>query len=275
MAKGFAFVEFADPESARKALKMHGVEPEEVRDMDPADLVSIKAFQNEQAEESGQKQEDEGKKKKKNPTRKDLKAVEVKKELSMLNLRVMSKASWKKLRNSYLNLQRKNMADSKRRLKQWAEDNAVPAAAANTDKVADAPKQQEEIPFVPSSIVCFKVSEPIADKVMIKKKVRSAFVDPAAIVSYIDVEIGQSQFYVRCSGAEQAKKLAAVKSLGSSSEILSGQEEQDYWGRIRESRKQKRSGEMKELKPKRKRGRDRLLAKVEEVQNSHTYFNDE
>jgi RNA recognition motif-containing protein len=52
MIKGFAFVEFDTPESAKKALKTLVVEKSRLRqDMDPGELLSVKTFINEQAME--------------------------------------------------------------------------------------------------------------------------------------------------------------------------------------------------------------------------------
>ena len=52
MIKGFAFVEFDTPESAKKALKTLVVEKSRLRqDMDPSELLSVKTFINEQAME--------------------------------------------------------------------------------------------------------------------------------------------------------------------------------------------------------------------------------
>jgi len=57
--------------------------------------------------------------------------------------------------------------------------------------------------FVPKTIVKFSLAEPIDDKQMLKKKVRSAFLFP---VTYVDADVGRSEYHVRCSDEEQAKK---------------------------------------------------------------------
>ena len=47
----------------------------------------------------------------------------LKADFRSLNLRVLSKTKWRQLRNTYLNLQRKNMKDAKKRLRDWRSTN--------------------------------------------------------------------------------------------------------------------------------------------------------
>ena len=141
------------------------------------------------------------------------------------SLRVMSKASWKRLRNQYLNEQRKNMTESKRRLKQWREGQDKQQHSGKEALLPPPPPPPPrpsfaELPFVPKTIVKFSLAEPIDDKQMLKKKVRSAFLFP---VTYVDADVGKSEYHVRCSDEEQAKKLAGVTCLGNAS-ILTGDE---------------------------------------------------
>ena len=139
------------------------------------------------------------------------------------NLRVMSKASWKRLRNQYLNEQRKNMSESKKRLKQWREGQDKQHSSKDALLPPPPPPPRPsfmELPFVPRTIVKFSLVEPIDDKQMLKKKVRSAFLFP---VTYVDADVGKSEYHVRCSDEEQAKKLAGVTCLGNAS-ILTGDE---------------------------------------------------
>ena len=141
------------------------------------------------------------------------------------NLRVMSKASWKRLRNQYLNEQRKNMSESKKRLRHWREGqdkqhNSKDALLPPPPPPPPPRPSFMELPFVPRTIVKFSLVEPIDDKQMLKKKVRSAFLFP---VTYVDADVGKSEYHVRCSDEEQAKKLAGVTCLGNAS-ILTGDE---------------------------------------------------
>jgi len=129
------------------------------------------------------------------------------------------------------------------------------------------------LPFVPRTIVKFSLVEPIDDKQMLKKKVRSAFLFP---VTYVDADVGKSEYHVRCSDEEQAKKLAGVTCLGNAS-ILTGDEEASYWERIQKQRREKRNKstaavDVEETKKKKVRGRERHRARAEEMKNSHTYF---
>lgn len=51
-------------------------------------------------------------------------------ELKALQLQIMSKKSWKRLRNLYLDTQRKNMSEAKKSLRQW-KANEMEKEAAN------------------------------------------------------------------------------------------------------------------------------------------------
>ena len=110
-------------------------------------------------------------------------------------------------------------------------------------------------------------------KLLVKKKVSSAFIDP---VKYVDANIGSNVYHVRCSDAAQAKKLSDVKSLGDAV-ILSGEEEQSYWDTIRKDRDKKIAGKVPKSKENKKkpRGKERLVIKLEEAKRTnHTYFGD-
>jgi La-related protein 7 len=217
-------------------------------------------------------------------------AVSEQRELKLSQLRIMSKIAWKRLRNQYLNQQRTNMAQSKRRLHQWRIDSGQQPQKEQQDTKQQQPQQpcqlqeQEQVeekpfvqlPFFPNTIVKFSLKEPIDDKKMLKKKVSSAFLDP---VSYVDADVGKSEYHVRCANEEQARKLAGVACLGSAV-VLTGNDESSYWERIQEQRKEKREGAIKKTRKgyslkKQKRGRDRHVEKVEEMRNSHTYFGDD
>ena len=163
---------------------------------------------------------------------------------------VMSKTQWRRLRNTYLNLQRKNLSQDKKRLQKWKAEEAKSAkeqedknaegeeAEQNMEEEEEAKPTMKEIQFVPSTIVRFSLAEPVEDKQMLKKRVSAAFLEP---VSYVDASIGASEYHVRCANAEQAAKLARVASLGSESKVLEGEEEETYWRKLRADREQKRS----------------------------------
>ena len=117
------------------------------------------------------------------------------------------------------------MTESKRRLKQWREGQEKQQHSGKEALLPPPPPPPPrpsfaELPFVPKTIVKFSLAEPIDDKQMLKKKVRSAFLFP---VTYVDADVGKSEYHVRCSDEEQAKKLAGVTCLGNAS-ILTGDE---------------------------------------------------
>ena len=120
------------------------------------------------------------------------------------------------------------------------------------------------------------MSEPIGDRILTKKKVRAAFIEP---VEYIDIQIGASAYHVRCASREQAEKLAGISNLGETAVVLEGEEERTYVEKIKSDRREKRSGEVKKEKAKGQtstRGKDRVVKKLEAVAvaNTHKFFGD-
>lgn len=185
------------------------------------------------------------------------------------------------------------------RLKKWRQAQSEKEEAKPKDI---QPPKMQDIEFVPNIIIKFTLDKPIEDRIMVKKKVSSAFVDP---VKYVDIKEGNSSYYVRCADAGQAKKLSEVKALGEAT-ILTGTEEQAYWDTIRceraqlivygylwgdewlnlnntsifrQDRQKKREGEVKtksKCGKKQVRGKERLIIQVEEAnRGNHIYFHDD
>ena len=219
--KGFAFVEFSD-ETGAKAAVAKAVETEAKIDpntKDPSALQTVVAYNKEQAIEKGLenidiKEEESGDTKMdteepKQPKKKNRKKTKMEvvaaadpnaagqptpQEVVIQSLRIMSKADWRKLRNKYLNLQKKNMSAAKGKIKQMeamqerrkASPEPQPAAA-----VAGAAAATKEVEFVPGVIVKFALSEPVIENgKMFKARIRAAVMEP---VKYVDALNGQMQ----------------------------------------------------------------------------------
>jgi La-related protein 7 len=265
MIKGFAFVEFETQEGAEKTLAAFGL-LERVIDSarDPSELESVQTYikDNEEAGENG-KSEDAEKKKKKSNKKKPGQQEHWDGFKGMSAVRVMTKTNWRKMRNSYLNLQRQHMSEAKRQLRHWGEMRNTKESASGGDN--DTVNKLSEIQFVPNCIVRFTQDEPVVDKEQLKGLIRSAYVDP---VKYIDVAHGCPTFHVRCTSEEQARKLAKVSVLGKSA-VLAGDDEQEYWNKIHQDRKVKHESKGRG-KP--MRGKDKLSKRIEKAQNAHVFF---
>ncbi len=320
--KGFAFIEFAHSDTAKKALEAFSPPKEKsgdeekktdtLPDIKPEDLCSIKAYQKEQAMEAGdgdegekdqpleevqpkeevkesekegekvseKDDEEEPKPKKKKKIRRNRKPScpgEGELDLrAMSSLRVMSKRQWKQLRNKYLDLQKRNMGLAKKKFR----DMRIKQEQKEPEEI---PTHLPELEFVPDTIVKFSLVTPVEDRSVLKKKISHTFLDP---VKYVDIATGALEFHVRCSSAEQAKKLAAIDALlgeGTASVVLQDQEEKDYWQKINKDRKERfakntNDGRRAENCGGKKRGKDRIASKIEKVitvQNTHKFFADE
>ncbi len=255
--------------------------------------------------------EDEGASKKKNKRKRGPRghSAPVRTEFDasdLESLTVMSRSSWKKLRNTYLDQQRKNMSQAKMRLKKWQEKNETqqqhppehqqPASAKET-ATNNKDNNKRMLELVPGTIVKFETKESIGDRELLKKKVKSAFLDGGG-VHYIDISHGACSFHVRCVTEEHAKKLSKVVGLageGGSAKVLTGEEEKTYWAKAQEDRRQKlesktassrgrkdkgassarqEGNDVAESKKRFKRGREKLSGKLDE-RGSHKYFTDD
>ncbi len=197
-------------------------------------------------------------------------------------LQIMPKSEWKRLRNKYLNLQRKNVAHTKMKMRQYLEkkkarDNKVIKFTAdengcNDDAVEDTEaeggkKVTRELEFIPGVIVKFLVDEPIGDEKKVKQRIKAAVMEQ---VNYVDAKVGASEYFVRCANPDQAKTLANAKALGNGA-VLSDQDEKDYWIKISKDREDKVKGKVQVKAPQKKRGKMRIIKKY----NSHKFFDDE
>lgn len=344
--KGFAFVEFESQDTVRKVMDSFAVHEgvataaaatttttdiptttttTAATEISPASLLSVKAYLEENPDKGGsgkENQENIFQKRKHDEDEDDDEApkrlrIDENVQTEMMKtecedavvhgLRVLTKTQWRRLRNRYLNEQRKNMAAAKALLrKRGSPPETSMAAAANSrpprqkagETVGDGSggggpaaslsadrgdsssakscivaaqlaesKGRTSQPFTPGVIVKISVESGIDDPKAVKKVVREL-----ADVAYVDARIGQSQFYVRCREGGQAVSLAAAAlPKGWSGSVIQGEEESSYWHQIEKDKEEKRSGKVVVPKLKSKK---RLLAKVEAVKRTHVFFDE-
>ena len=206
-------------------------------------------------------------------------------------LRIMKKEEWRKMRNKYLNLQKQNMSAAKGRIRQMrnypkekikenqqatVQSHSTDALLENDPSTTDEGLNKSKIEFVPGTIVKFVIDEPIIDQgKQVKSRIRAAVMEP---VKYVDAANGSSKVFVRCSNQKQAEVISAAKNLlgTNSGEILTGNEESEYWEKIQSDRQDKISGKVK-VKPsfKKERGKDRIVKQYEHaIRNTHKFFDE-
>lgn len=219
---------------------------------------------------------EETRKKKKNRNRKRKKKVKQENDPSKLGLKILSKREWKRLRNKYLDLQRSKMKAVKQHLARarWASqtpraysedgDNAGGQHHEVAQQQAAVPPDPPRTVFTPGVIAHITFDEPISDVAKFKSDVR-AYSD----VQYVDILEGTNEAYVRFSTASSAAHFVEEKPFGSL-EILSGDEETNYWNKIKQDRAEKFSQKIKV----KQRGRDKLLKRVERELGKHIRFDE-
>ncbi|XP_018567612.1 la-related protein 7 [Anoplophora glabripennis] len=199
--------------------------------------------------------ETENKKKKK--SKKDKKRNYIKD----LGLQILSKKEWKKMRNRYLDLQRKNMKEFKQYLhKQNFTQNVTNNQDIDKNSEKEIPPKLE---YVPGVIVKLVLPEPCSDVKKLKNDIKALSSD----VKYVDIPpVGNEEIYVRFASSEGAKEFCDNEFPGERS-ILENEEEKSYWNKIKMDRNVKFSKSAKK-----QRGRDKLLKKAEKERAKHIRF---
>lgn len=292
-SKGFAFVEFDSTEMVEKVLS----EFSHVDIASPDNLASVRTFNEENVkikESKGRKRKaDDGigdmkTKKVKTEIPDDVEHGDVKTELAVdlvegesvkkSEIKVLSKNQWKKLRNNYLNEQRKNFATLKRALRNpvtphdGTKVDDVKAAAQiddfKSDVKASTKVKDEKDEIKAGCIVRLCVPGGVDNLQKLKQKVREGLGGEA--VAYVDGKIGVETVFVRCVDKAQADRLSGVEvGEGWKGEVITGKEEEEYHAKIDRDKKDKRSGKVVVKKTKTK---TKLLQKAELSKNSHMYF---
>jgi La-related protein 7 len=306
LPKGFAFVEFRSEDGLNKTLEAYVEAKRRIAStVDPSELQSIKSYHIEQEQlkkvptekkktedpevvevkavtegggdgdggnGGGEAKKAKRKRKRKHKDSDQITANKTADPEALLMLQIMPRSEWKRLRNKYLDLQRKNMANSKMKMRQFFE----PEEGSSTVQEEEADlNKKPPLEFTKGVIVKFIQDEPIEDEKKVKQRIKAAVMET---VNYVDAKIGAKEYFVRCANPEQAKTLANAKILGNS-EILSGQGEEEYWEKIMKDREAKVSGKVKVPNAgKKQRGKLRIIKKfeksIQQHENSHCYFND-
>ncbi|KAJ6643573.1 La-related protein 7 [Pseudolycoriella hygida] len=191
--------------------------------------------------------------------------------VELRSIRICTKIEWKRLRNKYLNEQHQQ----RKLLKQMFKSNKQPPPTQPLKKIVQNPRKinfynanKEDgreiinnkiesiktplFTFTPGVIVKVFFDEPCADVAEFKRDLRAQ-----SYVKYVDIEEPLIAAFVRVDEARSAPTL--IKHCAPNRcQILTGDNESDYWRKMELDWKNKIS---KSVKVARKRGRDKL-AKV-------------
>lgn len=305
--KGFAFVEFSDPESASKAAQAYAASSAyRLLSEDPGQLCSIRSFNAENRDDKATENKENPKaeieeepnnepkakrqkvEKDEPPTEEPLPVKqmsemiveaetisknepkdiqkkrpqshifkdEVNQEKHNLSLQVMSKKEWKKLRNKYLDMQRKCVRQIRMNSRrQYMNENRFGSSTEKSEPQTLEVKPEPCPEFEPGLIVKIILDEPISDAKRFKSQVKCQ-----DGVTYVEAQDCAQVAFVRCTDDTAAQSLVK-KNIWSQSEILQGEEERDYWRKIEENRLKKRD---KSSRPK-KSGAERARQKKESI----------
>lgn len=201
----------------------------------------------------------EGKKKKKN--KKDKRKLFIKE----LGMQIMSKKEWKKLRNHYLDLQKKKMKEFKLYLRKHQTNikRKEPYKNKQLDENHDS-TEDSKLTYVPGVIVKLTLLEPCNDAKKLKNEIKVLSSD----IKYVDVpnQVGSEEAFLRFNSNEAAKQFCTKDFMGDKT-ILTDEDEKSYWDKINKDRLLK----FQKLS-KKQRGREKLLKKADKDTVTHLRF---
>ncbi|KAL1516922.1 hypothetical protein ABEB36_000753 [Hypothenemus hampei] len=252
------------PEESEVKLEESKVKPEESEVK--LEESKVKPEESEvKPEESKVKPEESEDIKKKKKSKKDKRRNYIKE----LGLQVLSKKDWKKLRNHYLDLQRKKMSEFKQYLKRqkYSQKNADKNTETTEHIIKDEVKSEvAKLSYTPGVIVKVKLPDPCSDP----KKLRNEIKALTSEVKYVDIPLpfGSEEVFVRLNNSQAAIDFCTL-NLNGDKIILNGDEERNYWDKIENDRMVKFNKEAKK-----QRGRDKLLKKAEKLATKHLRFDE-
>lgn len=299
-----------DVEEPEVEVEAKADEVEEIKEDEPEeDQVCPQESENESKNEADadESMKEEGKdestaehpvKKKKNRHHKKKSGQKAFFDERIMAIKIMRKKEWKKMRNAYLTLERQKAKEIKKILRDSynkRHNNKIqecqkfsPANTASPrinfygspndrEDPIEAPYQQGEVSsssgltFVPGVIVNIKFREPCLEPKELKKEFKQF-----PYCNYVDIIEGGAQCYIRVDAPSSAQELLnQYSSCEYETEILKDEAEKEYWKKISEKRDNKKTKDSpkKEQPVKRRRGREKLLEKINKA-SQHIRFDD-
>jgi La-related protein 7 len=293
--------EFDEPPS-KKMKVVEDEKPEETQEESETETSKVSASEKE-TEDEEKHEDDDGvtKKKKKNRKHKKKSKTNTLVEQHILAMKIMRKKDWKKMRNAYLNMERQKAKEIKKILRDSYNKR-------NNNKIQESPrfsqlstaspkinfynygspigqddrteasgyeplsesKPTSGLVFTPGVIVNIKFREPCSDFKELKKEFKQF-----SYVNYVDMLEGGSQCYIRCETPASAQELVQqYSSCEYETEVLKDEPEKEYWKKIFDKRDSIKNSTRKSNPIKRRRGRERLLDKIQKAAGTHVRFDE-
>jgi La-related protein 7 len=291
-------VEDESDEPPTKKLKVEEDEKTEENQEESETETSKVSEKETEDEEKHEDEEGTSKKKKKNRKHKKKPKTNTLVEQHILAMKIMRKKDWKKMRNAYLNMERQKAKEIKKILRDSYNKR-------NNNKVQESPKfsqlntaspkinfynygspigqderaevssyeplsesKQTGLVFTPNVIVNIKFREPCSDFKELKKEFKQF-----TYVNYVDMIEGGSQCYIRVETPASAQELVSqYSSCEYETEVLKDEAEKEYWKKIFDKRDSSKNSTARKPNPiKRRRGRERLLEKIQKA-STHVRF---
>lgn len=240
-------------ETNRKRRAQSGEEPESSEKK----VKRVKICEEPKAEKEQRASNDEQKAKrkrhKKNKNKTKIKDVP--------ELRVIPKVEWLRCRTEYLQIQRENMTQLKEKLRQLRTDESKvnkdnlgnSSLIAATEPGANCAARKGDPEFIEGVIVKVTTEQSTTRKDL-KERIWTM-----GSIAYIDFKDGDSAGHIRCNDAETSSAIAGIALPGFNFQQLSGEEELNYWKKLRDDRNKK----LDTKKHSKQRGRDKILHKAD------------
>lgn len=213
-------------------------------------------------------------------------------EECMAEMKIMRKQEWRRLRNTYLNLNRHKAKEIKKVLRDNKKYSKTPlknspikplasphnfnfyGIAKDVEPETQMARKAPALQFQPGLIVNIKFREPCVEIKEFRKEMKQY-----SFVKYVDIKEGAMETFVRVDDKASAPELVSqYSSCEYVTEILKDEVEKEYWNKIFKSREEK-IGHSKKSEPgaapvKQLRGREKLLIKINKA-SEHIRFDDD
>ena len=215
-------------------------------------------------------------------------------EECMAEMKIMRKQEWRRLRNTYLNVNRHKAKEIKNLLRDNKKYSKTPlknspmkphnlasphnfnfyGIAKDAEPEAQSSRKTPALQFQPGLIINIKFREPCIEIKEFRKEMKQY-----TFVKYVDIKEGAMEAFVRVDDKASAPELVSqYSSCEYVTEILKDESEKDYWNKIFKSREEK-IGHSKKSEPgvtpvKKLRGREKLLIKINKA-SEHIRFDED
>ena len=210
----------------------------------------------------------------------------------MAEMKIMRKQEWRRLRNTYLNLNRHKAKEIKNLLRDNKKYSKTPlknspmkplasphnfnfyGIAKDAEPESQAARKTPALQFQPGLIINIKFREPCIEIKEFRKELKQY-----SFVKYVDIKEGAMEAFIRVDDKASAPDLVSqYSSCEYVTEILKDVAEKEYWNKIFNNRQEKignsKTTESGAITAKKLRGREKLLIKINKA-SEHIRFEED